>query len=236
MTVIRLKNSSVKDKTPDPTALVFGEVCVNTHQESPAIHFKDQAGAIRSLTPATSANDGAIKIVGENGVTATGADASANQAGDSLKTLSVDQAWLNTHITANFPGAGAAPGDGAININAGDGLEAAGDNASANQTGDTTRTLSLDTDWLLTWLGTNHPTPTVGDGDIEVAGGDGIDATGDNAKANQSTKTTRTLAVDSTVIRTTGDQSMADTKTFTGTIGLASASVIQLESLDSLPD
>jgi hypothetical protein len=35
------------------------------------------------------------------------------------------------------------PGDGQINVNAGPGLEASGSNATANQTGNTTRTLSL---------------------------------------------------------------------------------------------
>ena len=34
---------------------------------------------------------------------------------------------------------GTAPGDGQINVNAGNGLEASGDNATANQAGNTTR-------------------------------------------------------------------------------------------------
>ena len=49
--------------------------------------------------------------------------------------------------------------DGAINIDGGDGITASGDNATANQDGDTTRTLSVDETWLSTWLDTNHPLP-----------------------------------------------------------------------------
>jgi len=39
-------------------------------------------------------------------------------------------------------------GDGQINVDAGDGLTATGTNATANQTGDTTRTLSADEAWF----------------------------------------------------------------------------------------
>ena len=72
-------------------------------------------------------------------------------------------------------------------------------------------------------------------GQINISGGDGLTASGSNATANQSGNTTRTLAVDSTVIRTTGNQSMAGTKTFTGKIALNSNSVIGIESLPTLP-
>ena len=52
--------------------------------------------------------------------------------------------------------------DGQINIDGGDGITATGDNATANQAGDTTRTLSIDQTWLSTWLGTNYPiTPSL---------------------------------------------------------------------------
>ena len=43
-------------------------------------------------------------------------------------------------LAANIPG---APGDGQINVNAGNGLTAAGNNATANQAGNTTRTLTV---------------------------------------------------------------------------------------------
>ena len=159
MAVIRNKNSQVKEKLPDASALQYGELAVNCHTESPAVHFKDTDGKIVSLTPAVSANDGAINIDGGDGITAIGDNATANQAGDTTRTLAVDTTWLNTHINTNFPGAGGTAGDGAINVNGGDGITASGDNATANQTGDTTRTLAVDEAWLGTWLDTNYPIP-----------------------------------------------------------------------------
>ena len=240
MAVIRNKNSQVKEKLPDASALQYGELTVNCHTESPAVHFKDTAGKIVSLTPAVSANDGAIKIsaLENGGIIATGDDASANQAVETNKVLSVDTTWLNTWINTNIDGAGSIPGNGDIEINGGDGITASGDNAKANQSTKTTRTLAVDTSWLKTWIIGNidGAGSVVNDGAIEINGGDGIATSGDNATANQKDKTTRTLAVDSTVIRTTGDQSMADTKTFSGMIGLTNKSVIQIEALPSLPE
>ena len=64
-------------------------------------------------------------------------------------------------------------GDGNIVINGGDGITASGDNATANQAGDTARTLSVDTTWLGTWIDTNKPAPNVGDGQITLKDADG---------------------------------------------------------------
>lgn len=61
-----------------------------------------------------------------------------------------------------------APGDGAIVVNGGDGITASGQNATANQATDTARTLSVDTNWLDSWIDTNKPAPTVGDGQITI--------------------------------------------------------------------
>ena len=83
--------------------------------------------------------------------------------------------------------------DGAINIAGGEGITATGDNASANQSADTTRTLSVDATWLNTWIGANI-TPA-NNGKIDIDGGDGITATGSNATANQPNDTVRTLSV-----------------------------------------
>ena len=96
---------------------------------------------------------------------------------------------------------GTAPGDGQINVNAGNGLEASGDNATANQAGNTTRTLTAKAgDNTITVDGdgikvntANLPTVTPGDGQINVAAGNGLEASGDNATANQTGNTTRTL-------------------------------------------
>ena len=96
---------------------------------------------------------------------------------------------------------GTAPGDGQINVNAGNGLEASGDNATANQAGNTTRTLTAKAgDNTITVDGdgikvntANLPVVTPGDGQINVAAGNGLEASGSNATANQTGDTTRTL-------------------------------------------
>ena len=49
-------------------------------------------------------------------------------------------------------------GDGAINVNAGTGLTASGDNATANQLSDTTRTIEIDSTWVADF---SIPTATV---------------------------------------------------------------------------
>ena len=77
-------------------------------------------------------------------------------------------------------------GDGAINIDGGSGITATGDNATANQSGDTTRTLSVKTGDGLTIdangnviidpsynLDGNVNLPTVGEADITLADADG---------------------------------------------------------------
>ena len=83
--------------------------------------------------------------------------------------------------------------DGAINIAGGEGITATGDNASANQSANTTRTLSVDATWLNTWIGANI-TPA-NNGKIDIEAGNGIVATGSNATANQPNDTVRTLSV-----------------------------------------
>lgn len=96
---------------------------------------------------------------------------------------------------------GTAPGDGQINVNAGNGLEASGSNATANQASNTTRTLTAKAgDNTITVDGdgikvntANLPVVTPGDGQINVAAGNGLEASGSNATANQTGDTTRTL-------------------------------------------
>ena len=90
--------------------------------------------------------------------------------------------------------------DGAINISGGEGITATGDNASANQSADTTRTLSVDATWLNSWIGANI-TPA-NNGKIDIEAGDGIITTGSNATANQPNDTVRTISVDSTWLNT----------------------------------
>ena len=79
-------------------------------------------------------------------------------------------------------------GDGAINLDAGTGLIASGDNATANQLTDTTRTLEIDSTWVADFVNAN------GNGAININAGPGLEASGDNATANQPGDTTRVLS------------------------------------------
>ena len=82
--------------------------------------------------------------------------------------------------------------DGQINVNAGDGLVASGDNATANQAGNTTRVLAIDETWLGNYVSNN--TFPANDGQINVNAGNGLTASGDNATADQAGNTTRVLS------------------------------------------
>ena len=85
--------------------------------------------------------------------------------------------------------------DGGINVNAGVGLTASGDNGTANQSINTTRTLEVDADWLTGFITEWAGAGSVNDGQININAGLGILASGNNATANQQTNTTRVLAV-----------------------------------------
>jgi len=50
-TTIKLKSSVVKDKTPLPSEIVIGEVCVGAHPDSPMLVFKDSNDAIVKIEP-----------------------------------------------------------------------------------------------------------------------------------------------------------------------------------------
>lgn len=105
---IQLKRSGVLDgtdaKAPSNAQLDYGELAVNYNADDPAIFLKDSNNAV-------------IRISGEGAV----------------GTFDGDYNNLINQPTI---------GNGNITINAGNGLTAAGDNATANQTGDTVRTLS----------------------------------------------------------------------------------------------
>ena len=135
---IQLKRSNVlsggKAKEPTPTQMEYGELAVNYNSKDPVIFIKDSTNQIIRLT-----NDGEINVAAGDGLTATGSNATANQATNTTRTLTVDSVWLTDFIT-NW--AGGSVNDGQINVNAGDGLTASGDNATANQATNTTRTLT----------------------------------------------------------------------------------------------
>lgn len=55
---IQLRNSVVKDKTPLPSELVIGEVCVGAHSDSPMLLFKDNADNIVKIEPGSGVTPG----------------------------------------------------------------------------------------------------------------------------------------------------------------------------------
>jgi hypothetical protein len=79
---IQTKHSAVKDKAPQPTDLIAGELAVNIHQDSPAIYLKDAAGTVRkvaglgsvSTVDATDAVKGIVELA-TAAETTTGTDA-----------------------------------------------------------------------------------------------------------------------------------------------------------------
>ena len=152
--------------------------------------------------------NGAINVNAGNGITASGSNATANQSGATTRTLTA-KAGDNT-ITVDSAGIKVnkgnlgipSVGNGAINVNAGNGLSASGSNATANQSSATTRTLSakagdntitVDSAGIKVNKG-NLGIPSVGNGAINVNAGNGLSASGSNATANQSGATTRTLS------------------------------------------
>ena len=122
----------------------------NSTLELPTIRYQDISGTPTIPAPITPGN-GQINVNAGNGLSASGTNATANQGTDTTRTLTVvaknntisvasDGVSVNT---ANL-GIPAAANNGQINVDVGDGLSASGSNATANQSGDTTRTLSLD--------------------------------------------------------------------------------------------
>ena len=85
-----------------------------------------------------------------------------------------------------------APGNGQINIDPGVGLVASGKNATANQSENTVRMLSVNTTWLTDYIN-GWGTVNVKNGQINVDAGDGLSATGDMVKLT-GTNTTRVLS------------------------------------------
>ncbi len=175
---IQLKRSNVLNgavaKEPTATQMEYGELAVNYSDGDPAIFLKDStdkviriagvgspgefSGDYNDLINQPTIGDGNINISAGNGLTATGDNATANQTGNTTRTLTakagnstilVDADGIkvqNANITPDYGNINNTPtiGNGAINVNAGNGLTASGSNATANQSGTTTRTLTVD--------------------------------------------------------------------------------------------
>ncbi|MFZ9260906.1 MAG: hypothetical protein ACO23G_10765, partial [Limnohabitans sp.] len=78
---IQSKHSATKDKAPQPTDLVAGELALNIHQDSPAIYLKDSAGAVRKIagvggvgSPDASETDKGVVELATAAETTTGTD------------------------------------------------------------------------------------------------------------------------------------------------------------------
>jgi hypothetical protein len=109
--------------------------------------------------------DGNIRFNAGNGLSETGSNATANQSANTTKTFSVQAADSTIDvgvggISVNISSLGIPlVGNGGINFNAGNGLSETGTNATANQTGSTTKTFSVQA---------SDSTITVGAGGISV--------------------------------------------------------------------
>ena len=173
---IQLKRSNVLDnsaaKVPTAAQLDYGEIAINYNTSDPCIFLKDSndaviriagagfqgefSGSYDDLTNKPTIGNGSITLNAGNGLSASGDNATANQTGNTTRTLSVLPANSTISVTASgiaVNNSAIAPaysnvtgtptiGNGAIQINAGNGLSASGSNGTANQTGTTTRTLS----------------------------------------------------------------------------------------------
>ena len=140
---LQLKRSNVLNeegnaKSPPVEQMEYGEIAVNYNHTDPVLFIRDSADNVIRLTNIQQIGDGQIIIDAGAGLTASGQNASANQTGDTTRTLQIDSTWLDNFVNTN--------GNGAINVNAGSGIEATGSNATANQAGDTTRVISLKID------------------------------------------------------------------------------------------
>ena len=99
-----LKNSTVKDKTPQPTDLLIGELAVNANQGSPALYLKDTNGAVvkiagpgavgTTVPAATDAVQGIVELATQAEVDA-GTDAAR----------AVTPATLKSYVTTATPDA-----------------------------------------------------------------------------------------------------------------------------------
>ena len=135
---LQIKRSNVLEngeaKSPALEQMEYGELAVNYNSTDPVIFIRDSNDNIIRLTNIRPIGDGAINVDAGTGLIASGDNATANQLGNTTRTLQIDSSWVADFVNTN--------GNGGINVNAGPGLEASGSNATANQSGDTTRVLS----------------------------------------------------------------------------------------------
>ena len=258
---IQLKRSGVLDggnaKAPTASQLEYGELAVNYSTTDPCIFLKDSNDAVIRISGAGSAGsfsgdynalynkptigNGNININAGNGLTASGNNATANQTGDTTRTLSVQAADSSISvgsggisvndsvITPTWSNIQSKPtiGNGTITV-----VQPGTSNQTftVNQTGNTTITLKNDNttysvgDGTITLRSYGHNAnfsstfstnqtgsetitmpqirygdlsgrPTIGNGQINVNVSTGLSVSGSNATANQTGNTTRTLSL-----------------------------------------
>ena len=142
---IQLKRSNVLDggkaKTPTPGQMEYGELAVNYNSTDPTIFIKDSSNNIVNLKYDDTVIQAKIVTI----------ETEVDDIQDIVKVIplpvddltkqpdTLDERYLLK------TDAGSAPQNGQINVNAGTGIIASGNNATANQSGNTTRTLALNT-------------------------------------------------------------------------------------------
>ena len=123
------------------------------------------------------AGDGAINVNAGAGLIATGQNATANQAGDSTRTLAVvvgdgitidGSGGISIDPSFNLDGSVTAPNDGTLTINDSDGVAVG--TFTADQAGDTTVTLPRGFSGDYNDLSNQ---PVIGDGQLELKAADG---------------------------------------------------------------
>lgn len=194
---IQLKRSNVLSdgsaRKPTPSQMEYGELAVNYNSTDPVIFIKDSSNDIvpfRDTTKDIIRLDGEVARLDGELIRLDGEIASIKTNIVTIETeiglidvrLSNIESVIPTPISNLTPQPGtlddryllktegeAAANNGQININSGTGLVATGSNATANQSIDTTRILSLDTSYT-----DNRYVNKTGDvmtGDLTISGG-----------------------------------------------------------------
>ena len=193
---IQLKRSNVLEsgsaKRPTPSQMEYGELAVNYNSTDPTIFIKDSSnvivpfrdttkdiirldGEVARLDGEVSRLDGEITDIKADIVTIQSDLGSIDVRVTSIESiiptpisnLTPQPGTLDDRYLLKTEGEDAA-NNGQININSGTGLVATGDNATANQSIDTTRIISLDTAYT-----DNRYVNTTGDvitGDLTISG------------------------------------------------------------------
>ena len=156
-------------------------------------------------TPATP-GDGKIDLSGGTGIDITGANATANQSGNTAWSVAIDSTVALKSDIPVIP-APVVPGDGTMKLSGGTGIDVTGANGTANQTGNSSQTISIDSTVALKSdipdIPVIPPAVVPGDGNITLTEGDGITVSGADATANQTGDTAWTVKTDNDYLNKT---------------------------------